>query len=125
MKKVFSQTVERYFYENEKERIKHVEEMKAKGWEVSSQEKKFVGDLYLDDIEDEKNYRWFAEFYKKNKNDRNSNKKDWLEGLFLAAIDNVRIQPKDKQQDLASKISSHFANIIIIEQFDNEFSIKY
>ncbi|MFC0903773.1 hypothetical protein ACFHWD_03595 [Clostridium sp. MT-14] len=66
MKKVFGQTVERYFYENEGERTKHVEEMKEKGWQVSSQEKEFVGNLFLDDVDDCRLYKWFAEFYKGN-----------------------------------------------------------
>jgi hypothetical protein len=65
MKKVFSQTTERYFYDDEKERIKHVEEMRQNGW-VSSEDKRFIANLYLDDVDDDKNYRWFAEFYKNN-----------------------------------------------------------
>lgn len=66
MRKIFSQTIERYYYESEEERLKHVEEMKKKGWQVGSQGHKFIGDLYLDDTEDEKNYRWFGEFYKRD-----------------------------------------------------------
>lgn len=66
MKKVFSQTTEKYFYNDEKERIKHVEKMRQNGWRVSSEDKRFIANLYLDDVDDDKNYRWFAEFYKNN-----------------------------------------------------------
>lgn len=118
MIKAFSQTTERYFYDNEEERLKHVEEMKKKGWQVGSQDRKFIGNLYLDDTEDEQNYKWFSFFYKLNKEEINSNKQNWLEGLFLAAINDVRFQSKEKQHELSLKISKEFANIIM-KQFNN------
>jgi len=39
--------------------------MKEKGWRVGFQKKEFVGNLYSDDVDDCKLYKWFAEFYRR------------------------------------------------------------
>jgi hypothetical protein len=67
MKQLSHEEIERYTYDSEEERIKHVYKMVQDGWSDSGRVKEFTGRLMIDDVKDEKNYVWFAEFYKRTK----------------------------------------------------------
>lgn len=62
MKKISAKMIEKYYYDSDTERIKHVEEMQRLGWEAHSKIRKFIGDINVDDVTDENNYMWYAEF---------------------------------------------------------------
>lgn len=64
--KISSETVEKYTYKSESEREEHVRFMEMHGWNSSGKKKQFIGSLMIDDVNDPKNYVWYAEFYRNN-----------------------------------------------------------
>jgi hypothetical protein len=66
MKKLSHEEIEKYIYESEEERTEHVYRMIQDGWTDSGRIREFTGRLMIDDASDEKNYVWFAEFYRRD-----------------------------------------------------------
>ena len=65
MKLVKSSQQRKFVYDNQEERLIHIEEMEQDGWSCSGKVKEFTGNLYFaEQIEDENNYVYIGEFYK-------------------------------------------------------------